>query len=298
MSPAARHLAKVAAKLALAAEDVAAAEREAAAKREAVSDKPTMAPRPELALGETPARLTIAALHRSKVLAALDAAAANDNAYQPSDEALAGPYGQMLLQLTEHKRALQALQSVEKKIELKREILPIYADWIDGVMSAAKEAGKAPQDDVVMTLMIWRIDAGDFLGALEIAEFAVAYGLRLPPTFSRTLPALVTEEIVAAALKAPLPIGVLELTDSMFGAADMPDQIKARLAKARGLELQRMADAPPEGHDVAAWRPSHLTAALEQFRRALKLQDNVGVKTEIKAIEKALAPKETTHETR
>ena len=292
MSPAARHLAKVALRQAAAAEDAAAAEREAAAKREAVSDKPTMAPRPELAQGDTPARLTIAALHKSKVLAAIDAAAANDNAYAPSDEALAGPYGQMRLQLREDARDLKALQSVEKKIELKRERLPAYVDWVETQMAAAKETGKAAQDDVVMTVMVWRIDAGDFFGALEIAEYALAYGLKLPPQFLRSVPVLVTEQITDAALAAPagepMQLGVLELTAELFGKADMPDQVKARLAKARALELLRLAENPPEGHDVASWRPAHQAEALKLFNRALQLQPNVGVKKEIKALEKTL----------
>ncbi|STH42997.1 small terminase subunit [Escherichia coli] len=44
------------------------------------------------------------------------------------------------------------------------ELLPKYAAWAEGVLAA----GGAQQDDVLMYVMLWRIDAGDYAGALEI----------------------------------------------------------------------------------------------------------------------------------
>ncbi len=36
--------------------------------------------------------------------------------------------------------------------------------------------GRGAQDDIVMTVMLWRLDAGDIAGALEIAPYALKYG--------------------------------------------------------------------------------------------------------------------------
>ncbi len=51
--------------------------------------------------------------------------------------------------LFEDYRRLKATQSIERKIEIKREILPHYADYIAGVL----EAGQGAQDDVLMRIM-------------------------------------------------------------------------------------------------------------------------------------------------
>ncbi|WP_255213541.1 phage terminase small subunit, partial [Burkholderia pseudomallei] len=42
--------------------------------------------------------------------------------------------------------------------------------------------------------MVWRIDAGDFDGALAIAAYALSNGLTLPDQFERSLASLVAEQ--------------------------------------------------------------------------------------------------------
>ena len=76
----------------------------------------------------------------------------------------ASGYDLMLLQLAEDRRRLKGVQSTVKKAEIKVELLPKYAAWAEGVLAA----GGAQQDDVLMYVMLWRIDAGDYAGALEI----------------------------------------------------------------------------------------------------------------------------------
>ncbi|WP_269059049.1 phage terminase small subunit, partial [Ralstonia solanacearum] len=46
---------------------------------------------------------------------------------------------------------LKQVQSVERKAELKRKLLPEYAAWIRGVLDADTGA----QDEVFMTVMVW-----------------------------------------------------------------------------------------------------------------------------------------------
>lgn len=274
----------------LAAEAAARAEAEANAAPKAA--RPTLPPAEEPRVGPTTARASVAAKVRAKRFAAIAAAAANDNAGERSDSDMAGPYGQMLLQLTEDKRKLKALQSTEAKVALKAELLPAYVDYVDGVLQASRETGEALQDEVLMTVMVWRIDAGDFMGALTIADHAFAYGLNLPPQFNRTTACLVAEEIADSALaaqgEARIPVGVLELTAQLVDGRDMPDQVRAKLLKAQAEEMAWLADHPPEGHGVAGWRPNHLQEALDLYNRALKLNSKVGVKKEVERLEREL----------
>ncbi|MBL1816444.1 hypothetical protein ELE25_28820, partial [Klebsiella pneumoniae] len=81
----------------------------------------------------------------------------------------ASGYDLMLMQLAEDRRRLKGVQSTVKKAQIKVELLPKYTAWADGVLAA----GGAQQDDVLMFLMVWRIDAGDFAGGLQIAAHAL-----------------------------------------------------------------------------------------------------------------------------
>ena len=84
----------------------------------------------------------------------------------------ASGYDLMLLQLSEDRRRLKGIQSTVTKAQIKVELLPKYAAWAEGVLSA----GGTQQDDVLMFVMLWRIDAGDYAGALEIGRHALQQG--------------------------------------------------------------------------------------------------------------------------
>lgn len=195
---------------------------------------------------------------------------------------------QMNLRLQADLRRLRDIKSIEKKIETKRELLPHYAAWVDGLVAA----GVAAEEDVLPTIMIWRIDTGDFPGAMALVEHVLAHGLPLPARYERSAPDLIVEEIADAALRLQagesfsLPIlqRVAELTDE----ADMHDQIRAKLFKAIGIEQMRAAE-----DETAEPLPRSAVAALAlaTLQRAHKLNDRVGVKDRIKKLEKLLTPK-------
>lgn len=87
-------------------------------------------------------------------------------------------YEQMLVKLAADQRTLKAIYSKELKAAKKRELLPFWLPWVNGVL----EQGKGAQDDILMTVMLWRLDTGDIAGALEIARYALKYGLTMPGT--------------------------------------------------------------------------------------------------------------------
>lgn len=82
----------------------------------------------------------------------------------------------MLVKLAADQRTLKTIFGKELKATKKRELLPFYLPWVSGVL----EQGKGAQDDIVMTVMLWRLDVGDIGGAMDIARYAFKYGLTMP----------------------------------------------------------------------------------------------------------------------
>ena len=193
----------------------------------------------------------------------------------------ANGYELMLAQLAEHRRSLKQVQSIERKAELKRKLLPAYDAWIDGVLAA--DAGV--QDEVFMTVMVWRIDVGDVVGALPLAAYAIQHGLSMPDQYQRTTACLIAEEFASLAIKAAeagtpvYPDALLQVAD-LVQDQDMPDEVRAKLCKAIGYA--QLAHIEREPAEVDARR----AAALEYLKRALALHDKCGVKKDIERIER------------
>ena len=193
-------------------------------------------------------------------------------------------YELMLAQLGEHKRALKQVQSVERKADAKRKMLPEYAAWVAGVL----EADSGVQDEVFMTVMVWHIDAGDFAAALPMAAYAIRHKLSMPDQYQRTTACLIAEEFANLVLKAPDAIrpedvGALVELEALVSDEDMPDEVRAKLHKALGYAISQAGT----GMDAATFRELQ-TQALAHLRRALELHDKSGVKKDIERIEREI----------
>lgn len=185
----------------------------------------------------------------------------------------ANGYELMLMQLNEDRRRLKGIQSHVRKADIKITLLPKYLAWINGVIEANSER----QDDVLLYVMVWAIDAGDFDLALRIAEHALTHRWAMPMPTPRNVATWVVEEISDSALKALATkqeftaetlLRVLSVTEG----CDMPDQSLARLHKAIGYVLREV-------------RPM---AALNHLNQALALHDRCGVKKGIEQLVKHL----------
>lgn len=209
--------------------------------------------------------------HYERVSAAIAAADAGEAPMQGEAFEL------MQAALFEDYRRLKATQSIERKIEIKREILPNYAEYVAGVL----EAGQGAQDDVLMRIMLWRIDAGDLGGAIAIARYALKHGLTPPDQFERGTAAIIAEEVADQALKlldddntnTTELLAQLEDVEQLTGDADMHDQIRAKLHKALGYAQRANAQ---------------LEAAQANLERALSLNDRIGVKKDLERLEREL----------
>ncbi|HGY3148086.1 TPA: phage terminase small subunit [Morganella morganii] len=183
-------------------------------------------------------------------------------------------YTQMTLMMNADRRRLKRIQSFEKKAAVKREMLPNYAPWVGGILAS----GRGQQDDVLMRVMLWRIDAGDFHGALDIADYVLRHGLKMPENHNRTTGCAIAEEIADMAeklyaAKTPVPLDVLIRTQNLTGEEDMPDQVRANLMKWLGYAQRDDGQLQPA---TCSWL------------RALELYDRVGVKQDLRQLEKLI----------
>jgi len=185
----------------------------------------------------------------------------------------ASGYELMLMQLGEDRRRLKGIQSTVKKAEIKVEVLPKYVPWVDGVLAA----DGAQQDDVLMYVMLWRVDAGDYAGALAIGRHAIRHGWSMPQGFNRNVQTLLAEEMADAAknalvAKTDFDPDLLMQTLDVIGDLDMPDQSRARLHKSLGWVL----------------RESQPVAALNHLQQAMQLDERCGVKKDIEQLERKI----------
>ncbi|MDW5418889.1 phage terminase small subunit [Iodobacter sp. CM08] len=185
----------------------------------------------------------------------------------------ASGYALMLHKLAGDKRRLKQIQSLSRKIDAKREMLPDYAPWISGALSAQGGA----QDEVLMTVMVWMIDTGNFTDALPIVRYALQHKLTLPDQYQRTLACLVVEEMADTAMswrsqgESIEVAGLLEVLTATQNE-DMPDQVKAKLFKAIAYGLSEQ-DKP---------------AAVDYFQQALALHDKCGVKKDLEKLQREI----------
>ncbi|HAU5563311.1 TPA: hypothetical protein JD264_05810 [Serratia fonticola] len=185
----------------------------------------------------------------------------------------ASGYELMLMQLGEDRRRLKGIQSTVKKAEIKVEVLPKYVPWVDGVLAA----DGAQQDDVLMYVMLWRVDAGNYAGALAIGRHAIRHGWSMPQGFNRNVQTLLAEEMADAAknalvAKTDFDPDLLMQTLDVIGDLDMPDQSRARLHKSLGWVL----------------RESQPVSALNHLQQAMQLDERCGVKKDIEQLERKI----------
>ncbi|MDF7662391.1 phage terminase small subunit [Erwiniaceae bacterium L1_54_6] len=185
-------------------------------------------------------------------------------------------YEQMLHRLRVDKNRLKGIQNKKIKAVVKREILPNYQGWIDGVL--ASDSGQA--DEVFTTAMLWNIDAGNVAEALRLGEYAIRHKLSMGDNFDRTPAVVLVDEIsdpVLAHFKAgqadvPVSADLLKGLDGLTANEDVPEPVRAKLWKAIGYTLRTRADTQAE--------------ALDYLRKAIAEFSDIGVKRDIENLER------------
>jgi hypothetical protein len=232
--------------------------------------------------------LSPAMRHQARMLAQMAAGKT-----EHGDATTGSQYELMLCQLAADRRTLSQVQSIKTRIELKKGLLPKYQPWVEGVLAA----GKGAQDDVLTTILVWRIDAGDYEGALHIARYAVKFNMSLPDQYQRNLATTLLDEFADAYLlkkgletNPQLATDLLDEINALTKEHDVPDQARAKLYKALAYaqldawNISGSSDRSPlSGVELAA-----ATAAHSNLVEALKLFTGIGVKKDIERLERRL----------
>ncbi|MDE8896363.1 phage terminase small subunit [Klebsiella pneumoniae] len=180
---------------------------------------------------------------------------------------------QIMHRLRMDQSALKRVQSDQAKAAMKRQLLPHYEGWIEGTLDG--DSGR--QDEVIVTLMVWAIDAGDYALAVRIGRYVVTHGLLMPDRFNRTAATVLVDEIcdpILVQVKADdatdvTPyLAVLDEVAEFTAGSDMPDVVRAKLCKVRAFALRNGTT-------------EEQATALELLRQALTLDAGAGVKKEI-----------------
>lgn len=183
---------------------------------------------------------------------------------------------QIMHRLRMDQSALKRVQSDQAKAAMKRQLLPHYEGWIEGTLDG--DSGR--QDEVIVTLMVWAIDAGDYALAARIGRYVVTHGLLMPDCFNRTAATVLVDEIcdpILVQVKADdttdvTPyLAVLDEVAEFTAGSDMPDVVRAKLCKARAFALRNGTT-------------EEQTTALALLRQALTLDAGAGVKKEIERL--------------
>ena len=229
--------------------------------RTAAADRPAAAPAPPQPAGNTPAARAAATI---------------------------------AMRLRHDIQRLRQIKSVDRKIAAKREMLPEYRAWCDGLLDAGRATtGNTLEptgaDDVLPTIMVWHLDVGDWWRALDLAAFALRFALPMPSRYERDAATLVLELIADAALKVQarsdvFPLDVLEAVEALTDGIDMHDQPRAKLLKAIGAELIRAAGMSTGDAIVPT-----IDRAAAVLTKAQDLHDRVGVKTMLRGLDRARA---------
>ena len=230
--------------------------------------------------------------HQQHVRAAMAAAAISAAGQAPEiddSNPAAAEYRQLLAALHNDLRTLHEIQSVQEKIARKREMIDTYLPWVNGALEAGAE-GRAVQDEIVVTVMIWALDIQNWTLALDLGEHVLKHGLALPDRYKRTPATLIAEEVADAAKAdlASVPLDVLHRTGDLTNDSDMPDQVRAKLFRAVGLLAAHEAEHfDPEAESaIAGGKAAMVEVALVSLRDAIRYDKNVGVKKQIEQLER------------
>lgn len=198
----------------------------------------------------------------------------------PNRENLAGltGYDLVLAQLKAHQRQLKQIQSVERKIEFKRNNFAQYRPWIEGTLAK----GSGVQDTIISTMLIWAIDIGDYRTALDLGRYILMHDLAMPEQFERTAACALVEELATAAKNArdqkqPFNPTILVEANELTADCDMPDPVRAKLLRELGELIQESEPA----------------TALAHYNRAIQLDSQCGAKGLRDKLEKQLGKQAT-----
>jgi hypothetical protein len=210
-------------------------------------------------------------------------ASRNQQVFSPAAANAGGLDRTMRYKLGSDRARLKKIASMQRKAEVKAEIIPEYLPYLQGQMQAG--AG----DELLTQVMVWALDAHRLDTFSELARYALDNGVAMPTDFARPLGAWLAESVAKTILRlvegtiSAESLGydnlnaIRHLTlwlERETAHMDMHDEIRAKLHRACG---EILSDESP-------------VLALEHFETALSLDHHIRVKTRIKALKESQSP--------
>ena len=200
-----------------------------------------------------------------------------DLAAEGADTTVVSPTANIELRLFNHLNELKETKSIQEKIAKKKAWLPEYMGYIEGSLAVSP----SNQNNTLITLMIWAIDAGEYEIGTRIAEYAILNDMVMPDGYSRGIAEFVTEQSATDFIDdtdlAVANASIIQRIIDLGVGEQMVDEVRAKIFRALGNTLK---DAQP-------------VEALNAYKNALRLNSKVGCKKELTALEKLLN-KQTT----
>lgn len=228
--------------------------------------------------------MSLALAHKRRVIAQGSAAAsasAEPAAYSPGAALNSPANAQKHLKLMEVALAgdldrLHQLNSLDQRQQLKRsELLPKYQEYV----TRYRESGLNFPNQVLMYVLVWLFDTGEFVAGQELADFAMSQGQELPERFRRNVPTFVADAVIEwaeaehKAGRSPEPY-VSDLLPRVDGEWKLFERIPARYHRMLGFLAM----------DRKEW-----VQAVTHLERAEALYPEIRVETRLKGSRKALA---------
>lgn len=208
---------------------------------------------------------------------------------QPATAIAAAPLSldrAMRYKLGSDRARLKKIASMQRKAEVKAEILPDYLPYVEGQMAAGLG------DEVLTQVMIWAFDANELVTFAALARYALDNGVALPSEFARPLGAWLAESTAKLVMRiVDGSVNTAELGEDKLTALhdlvlwleretaqiDMHDEVRAKLCRACGEIL--MTESPEQ--------------SLSYFENALRLDPHIRVKTRLKELKVSRAQTES-----
>lgn len=184
------------------------------------------------------------------------------------------PYQRLLKQLHTDKSILKNIKSHQDKQQAKADLLPQYAEWLQGVLTSGTIA---ENDHITPTLLVWQLDCGLLNETMPLAQIAINSKAESPDEFQRSLPEIIVEQyaeqISAGAEITPENVNVLvgwatEKSENGQHVHNLPDLIRAKMLKAAGEYFE---DAEPSNQELV----------LSLYSQAVEYNNKIGLKKKI-----------------
>lgn len=176
---------------------------------------------------------------------------------------------------------LKKIASMQRKAEVKAELLPDYLPYLEGIMAVGRG------DEVLTQVMIWAFDAEQMPTFELLARYALDNGVAMPTEFARPLGSWLAESVAKWTLRkieeqasSPVAQSINPFAlwlDEQTAQMDMHDEIRAKLKRVCG---ELLANSNP-------------AVALEHFEAAIRLDPHIRIKKRITALREQLAATES-----